>query len=308
MNRKILIATITVSLLLAGCGKTAPTNTTEQLREELPSVATPNSSITTHTSDAIDYNQYVRKTWIKEKDTNNSFENGVSFSISKIKNGKITGELTVVGPAPSYPNDVANLNGIINKDTAEFEFTDSRENKGSIKLVFKPNDKMEATINLTDKSEDTAAQPPVGTFQFAPYNLKDLKGFSPIENQSFMVDLKSWGNVKFVSGKLTGGNHIPVVFYLTNKDGDILYDFYATLPYRVDVKAVSFEDVSKDGLKDIIIIVDDDAGQGNASVATVYFQKADGSFANDPKLDQEINDSVNNTDVKTVTSYLARKL
>ena len=45
------------------------------------------------------------------------------------------------------------------------------------------------------------------------------------------MNLNSWGNVKFVSGKLTGGNHIPTVFYLTNKDGDILYDFAATLPY-----------------------------------------------------------------------------
>lgn len=143
----------------------------------------------------------------------------------------------------------------------------------------------------------------------APYNLKDVKGFSPIENQSFMVDLNSWGKVKFVSGKLTGGNHIPVVFYLTDKDGDILYDFQATLPYMVDVKAVSFEDVSKDGLKDIIIIVDDAyPGQGNNPQATVYFQKSDGSFANDLLLDQEINDSKSNRDVKTVKSYLDGKI
>lgn len=51
-----------------------------------------------------------------------------------------------------------------------------------------------------------------------------------------MVDLNSWGNVKFVSGKLTAGNHIPVVFYLTDEDGDILYDFRAVLPYSVMLK------------------------------------------------------------------------
>lgn len=309
MNRKILFATIIVSFLVTGCGKTAPGNTPLQPKGQSPSLATTKSPAATPTSDAIDYNQYVKKTWIKKKDTNNNSRNGVSFSISKIENGKMTGDLTVVGPAPSYPNDVANLNGTINKDSAECQFTDSRENKGNIKLIFKANNEMEATIDLTDKSQDTTAQPPEGTFQFAPYNLKDLKGFSPIENQSFMVDLNSWGNVKFVSGKLTAGNHIPVVFYLTNKDGDILYDFYTTLPYRVDVKAVSFEDVNKDRLKDIIIIVDGDDGDGlgNFSVATVYFQKADGSFANDSKLDQDINDSGYNKDVKTITSYLAQK-
>ncbi len=309
MKSKILLPAMIVALLVAGCGKTAPTNTTQQPREESPSVATAKPSMPAPTRDAIDYHQYLKKTWIKKNDANNNFGNEVSFSISKIENGKISGELIVVGPAPSYPNASANLNGIIDNDAAECQFTDSRENEGTIKLVFKPNNEMEATITLTNKAQDRKAQPPVGTFQFAPYNLKDIEGFSPIEYQSFMVDLNSWGNVKFVSGKLTGGNHIPVVFYLTDENGDILYNFNATLPYMVDVKAVSFEDLSKDGLKDIIIIVDDGyAGQGNVPLATVYFQKADGSFANDLKLDQDINDSKNNKDVKTVKSYLARKL
>ncbi|MCB8814793.1 hypothetical protein [Desulfosporosinus shakirovi] len=290
MKSKILLAAMIVALLAAGCGKTAPTNTTQQPRE------------------AIDYHQYLKKTWTKRNEADNNSGNDVSFAISKIENGEITGELMVVGPAPSYPNASANLNGIIINDTAECRFTDSRENTGTIRLVFKPNNEMEATITLTNKAQDNKAQPPAGTFQFAPYNLKDIEGFSPIENQSFMVDLNSWGRVKFVSGKLTGGNHIPAVFYLTDEKGDILYSFQATLPYRVDVKAVSFEDVSKDGLKDIIIIVDDGyAGQGNVPLAAVFFQKDDGSFANDLKLDQEINDSKNNNDVKTVKSYLAGK-
>lgn len=298
MNKKILLVTITVSLLLAGCGKTGPTNTAQQPKEQSTSAATTRS-------DLIDYNQYVKKTWIKNTNTNNNHENRVSYSISKIENGKITGELTVVGPAPANPSDAADLNGTINKDTAECQFTDSRGNNGNIKLVLKQNDEMEATIDLTAKSQDVTAQPPEGTFQFKPYNLKDIKGFSPIENQSFRVNLNSWGNVKFVSGKLTAGNHIPVVFYLTNEDGDILYDFNAALPYSVDVKAVSFEDVNKDGLKDIIIIAAADDGYGPR--AAVYLQKANGSFTNDPKLDQELNDSGNNKDVKTITSYLSQK-
>ncbi|MCO5388585.1 MAG: hypothetical protein NHB14_25520 [Desulfosporosinus sp.] len=308
MKSKILLAAMIVALLAAGCGKTAPTNTTQQPREESPAVATAKPSMSAPTREAIAYHKYLKKTWIKKNEAENNSGNDVSFSISKIDNGKITGELMVVGPAPSYPNASANLNGIIINDTAECQFTDSRENKGTIKLVFKPNNEMEATITLTNKAQDSKAQPPVGTFQFVPYNLKDIEGFSPIQNQSFMVDLNSWGKVKFVSGKLTGGRHIPAVFYLTDDNGDILYNFQATLPYMVDVKAVSFEDVSKDGLKDIIIIVDDGyAGQGNVPLATVYFQKADGSFANDLKLDQEINDSKNNNDVKTVKSYLAGK-
>ena len=254
MKIKLLLAVMIVVLLVAGCGKTAPTDTTQQPRVESPAVATAKPPVPAPTREAIDYHQYLKKTWTNKNDVANNFGNEVSFSLSKIENGEITGELMVVGPAPSYPNASANLTGIMINDTAECQFTDSRENKGTIKLVFKPNNEMEATIALTNKAQDSKAQPPVGTFQFAPYNLKDIEGFSSIENQSFMVDLNSWGKVKFVSGKLIGGSHIPTVFYLTDENGDILYNFQATLPYMVDVKAVAFEDVSKDGLKDIIII------------------------------------------------------
>ncbi|EHQ89602.1 hypothetical protein [Desulfosporosinus youngiae] len=308
MKSKRLLAIIIGALLLAGCGKTVPADTPQQLEEQSPSAATPESSPAAPTGEEIDYTQYLKKTWVKKNDADNNSGNAVSFSISEIKNGKISAELLVTGPAPAYPNAIARFDGIISNHTAECQFTDSRGNKGTIKLSFEARDEMKAAINLTDKSEDTKAQPPVGTFRFAPYNLKDIEGFSPIEEQSFMVDLNSWGKVKFVAGKLTEGSHIPVVFYLTNQNGDILYNFYPTLPYRVDVKAVSFEDVSKDGLKDIIIIVDDDySGQGSAPIATVYFQKDDGTFANDLKLDQEINDSKSNKDVKAVKSYLSRK-
>lgn len=57
------------------------------------------------------------------------------------------------------------------------------------------------------------------------------------------------GNVRFVSGKLTAGNHVPVVFYLTNKNG----------------------------LKDIIIIVSDSDNIGGP-IAAVWLQNANKSF------------------------------
>lgn len=138
-------------------------------------------------------------------------------------------------------------------------------------------------------------------------NIKNIKGFAAIENQSFTVDLNSWGNVKFVSGKITGGNHIPTVFYLTNENGDILYSFEDTpFPYNVDVKAVSFQDVNKDELKDIIIIVTDNANSGKP-ISAVWLQNADKKFICDTKLSQEMNESGKNKDIKTVTDYLSKK-
>lgn len=316
MNKKLLIAIIITCLFSAGCGEVIPTSTAQKNRPSTTVASTTNSEdgkylgATTSaapisTSDTIHYNQYMKKTWIKNKNYS-SQENGVSFTISNIENGKITGELTIVGPEPSCANTVADLSGTISKDTAECQFTDSRGNKGNIKLVFNPNDTMEATIRLINKSTDVTAQPPEGTFQFTPYNLKNIKEFTPNENQSFLVNLNLWGDVKFVSGKFTGANYVSVGFYLTDKEGDILYDFDPTITSNVDVKAVSFKNVNNDELKDIIIII---SGSDNSiQMATIYLQKPDGSFSNDPKLDQEINDSGHNKDIKSVTDYLSQRL
>jgi hypothetical protein len=315
MNKKIhiLIECIIVILILVGCRKVTPTNTQQQngqLKNEIPTtntevtkspeVAIPTAAIST--SETIDYNQYVKKTWIYSKDK--SQENGISFTISSIQNNIITGELTVVGTEPSCPNTVADFSGTINKDTADCQFTDSRENEGNIKLVFKPNDTIAATLNLTKKSIDDIAQPPEGTFQFTPLNINNDKYFSPIEDQSFMVDLDSWGNVKFVSGKYTAPDYIPVGFYLTDKEGDILYNFDPTFTCNADIKAVSFKDVNKDGLKDIIIIAFD--SDNSDDMTTIYLQQPDDTFSNDPNLDQELNESGNNKDVKSVTDYLSK--
>lgn len=326
MNKKMLFTIIATCLLLTGCGKSASTNnlkqndntsletsaensvSTESQEESIP-ITTTTADTTAAAINNIDYKQYLKKTWVRNTDSGFPDNGGVSILISKIGDGKIQGEISVVGNAPAYNMDDAELEGTVINDTAKCQLVnDSRENKGTVELLLKPDNTIEATITITEKSEDTVMRLPEGTFEFTPYNLKDINGFELTKDQTFMVDLNSWGNVKFVSGKLTGGNHIPVEFYLTNEEGDILYNFNAVLPYSVDVKAVSFQDVNKDGLKDIIIIVEDNYdGASGEPLAAVYLQEADGSFTNDNELNQEINDSGNNKDISTIASYLLSK-
>lgn len=138
-------------------------------------------------------------------------------------------------------------------------------------------------------------------------NIENVKGFTPIENQCFLVNLNSWGNVKFISGKITGGSHIPTVFYLANESGDILYSFDdSPFPYNVDVSAISFKDINKDGLKDIVIIATDNFNSGKP-IAAVWLQNANRKFTCDLNLYQSINKSGSNKDMKTVLNYLSTK-
>ncbi len=323
----MLFTIITTSLLIVGCGKNTSTNhlqqnempsletsaeysvTTESQEESIPITATTAATTAVSTIETIDYKRYLKKTWVRNTDTDFPDNGGVCILISKIEDGKIQGEGSVVGNAPAYNMDDAELEGTIINNTAECQLVnDSRGNKGTVELLLKPDNTIEATITITEKSEDSVMRLPEGTFEFTPYNLKNVNGFELTKDQTFMVDLNSWGNVKFVSGKLTGGDHIPVEFYLTNEEGDILYNFNAVLPYSVDVKAVSFQDVNKDRLKDIIIIVEDNYGGASGEpLAAVYLQEADGSFTNDNELNQEINDSGSNKDISTIVSYLSSK-
>lgn len=180
----------------------------------------------------------------------------------------------------------------------------STENSADTSTSNTSNENSSATSTPNDSTKNSTD---AATSKYGYNNINNIKGFKIIENQSFMVNLNSWGNVRFVSGKLTAGNHVPVVFYLTNKSGDILYSFDdVPFPYRVDVKAVSFKDVNKDGLKDIIIIVSDSDNQGGP-MAAVWLQNSNKTFTCDVKIYKEMNESGNNKDIQTVTDYLSKK-
>ncbi len=320
MNKKFLLTVITVSCLAAGCGKEASSdrlqeteNTSASASQEntviIQSSQESNSQAAAETESKTDYSRYLKKNWIRSTDTNYPENGGLSIVISSIKDGKIKGDISAVGNGPAYNIDSSGFEGTVDGNTAQCELVDdSRGNKGTVRLTFKSQGILEAAVVITERSEDNIMTLPEGTFEFAPDNLKRIEGFEPIEDQSFLVDLDSWGKVKFVSGKLTAGSHIPAVFYLTDDDGAIFYEFNTAFPYNVNVEAVSFKDLNNDGLKDIIIIVSEQyEGSSGLPIANVCFQQEDGSFMTDYELCQEINDSGNNKDIKTVTNYVMNK-
>ena len=320
MNKKFLLTVITVSCLAAGCGKEASSdrlqeteNTSASASQEntviIQSSQESNSQAAAETESKTDYSRYLKKNWIRSTDTNYPENGGLSIVISSIKDGKIKGDISAVGNGPAYNIDSSGFEGTVDGNTAQCELVDdSRGNKGTVRLTFKSQGILEAAVVITERSEDNIMTLPEGTFEFAPDNLKRIEGFEPIEDQSFLVDLDSWGKVKFVSGKLTAGSHIPAVFYLTDDDGAIFYEFNTAFPYNVNVEAVSFKDLNNDGLKDIIIIVSEQyEGSSGLPIANVCFQQEDGSFMTDYELCQKINDSGNNKDIKTVTNYVMNK-
>lgn len=139
------------------------------------------------------------------------------------------------------------------------------------------------------------------------------KGLRVIEDQSFSVELESWGKVRFVSGKM--GNPIAkAYFYLIDEMGIVIYSFPYfsgnSRNYCWKVRAVSFTDVNHDGLTDVVIIAEYATGIGPRGaipypVAGIYFQK-EKKFINDERLDEQINDAYQNKTIDMVLEYVER--
>ncbi|HWT77166.1 MAG TPA: hypothetical protein VN258_20890 [Mobilitalea sp.] len=327
MKKNILIAIsmffiMTISICLTGCSvpndsvtdknHPSPTSQTKDTSKENPTISpnqpTPTERVTAikpssspSDGNAIDYTQYIHKIWIN-RSLMNSENQEMSFYISNITNGKLVGKSTINGlhgyciPDIGHLGemDYADLTGIIKNDIADCDsYASTSGARGNYEFKFKSDDVIEVTfIDLNE------------SYKYEPLTIKDVIESGNInKNQSFTVNLNSWGTVNFVTCEMSNAP----TFFLTNKEGDILYYLNLNLMTVDEIKAVSFKDVNKDGLKDIIIIAANKNDSSNVE-AYVILQQADGSFDVDDELNSEINDSGNNKSIKAITDYLSKKL
>lgn len=176
---------------------------------------------------------------------------------------------------------------------------------GSVNNEKKPNSLEKNENNLTSSV-------------YKEKNLNDLQknGLEIIENQSFWVELEKWGRVKFISAQYPDGGTFKLRFYLVNDRGKILYslpDFPGNkFWFFFELRAISFKDVNKDGLTDVIVIANYTSGAGQEGaipfpVASIYFQK-DKEFVNISDLDEKINDAQKNEDINMVLKFVEGKV
>jgi len=74
-----------------------------------------------------------------------------------------------------------------------------------------------------------------------------------------------------------------------------------------DIEAVSFSDVNKDGLKDIIVIANYSINGKSTTICSIYFQNGK-KFINNKNFDNKINNSSNNKSVATILKYAKENL
>ncbi len=242
----------------------------------------------------IDYSQYLKKIWVAKDWSGGAYDKPFSFFITKIENGIVEGKLSTKNIAEPdfyfYSRDsskyLGNLEGNIKNCIAKCQFSDKVGNKGTVILMLKNNNEIEATIEYTDKSKVNNKIPLDGKYILRPYNLSDIEYFAPDKAHSFTRDLNSWGHINFVSGEVNTGDKVHPEAYLTNDENDILYHFSAAWQIGTTIKDVSIDDIDGDGLKDVKITTNFIEDADIEHIERIFYQMDNGLFY-DSTLDRE---------------------
>ncbi|MGF9914206.1 hypothetical protein ABEX47_12810 [Paenibacillus ehimensis] len=177
----------------------------------------------------------------------------------------------------------------------------------------RPNEPAKASDSKSPPSGSAAPVPPAAS-PTVPSQVAPASGSASVEeiaDQSFQVELESWGKVRFVSAKRANADgRKELLLSLKDAEGGTLYTFpqpklVASWNFEA-VKAVSFKDVDGDGKKDVIVLADYVAGKesgGSAAVtAPSIFVQKDKSFVSDDDTDNKLNASGK---IKTVSDVMA---
>lgn len=137
-----------------------------------------------------------------------------------------------------------------------------------------------------------------------------MEGFVMINDYSTDIELKNWGNVKFASGFKMIENLPQLRFYLTDENSLIVYNFPEFEDYKGiynNMISVSFEDINRDGFKDVIIIGEFMMGHGAEAgklfpLVNIYFQ-LEGEFYLNSEVNELINESKSIDSVEKVIEF-----
>lgn len=144
------------------------------------------------------------------------------------------------------------------------------------------------------------------------------QGFYAIEDQSFPVILESFGEEEVIFLPIMDTTYRRMALLITDDDGNVLYKtnqletnncYLGEMkqPTR-DLAAVSFQDVNRDGMTDIILITNcvNDVGEYSGKsykVGDVLFQK-EGGFYRDWRVSDKINRFSMNKSIEFIVDYV----
>ena len=219
----------------------------------------------------IDYMSYQNKIWI---DANEPIEetsrDKFSFVITKMESDYVEGqymlENTVINPQKGLPGS---FSGKIEGTEIQCQLLYEGKEAGCMVLQCVSDNRMNADIHYegTDK-----------TLTFKVYNIEDLKETDIIldQNRAITIEMDKWGMVQIIRGVIYYGDRPPVAF-MTNKQGDILYEFQAEFENGTFIKEIEVLDLNEDELKDVDIVTRD-YDEEKEPVHWLFYQEEGATF------------------------------
>ena len=147
-------------------------------------------------------------------------------------------------------------------------------------FVFLGGDRIEAGIRC-DKLNINE------THRFRPLNLTDEMLHDDIS--STPVWFETWGEVNLVSAT-TDSNHSITWMYLTDDNGDILYDMCCSHAFNGGIVFwdVFVEDINQDGRLDIWAVIYGEDCEDNERIVTIFYQAENGHFYEEKRYEGKV--------------------
>lgn len=133
-------------------------------------------------------------------------------------------------------------------------------------FLFQENDRIEAAIRC-DKLDINEG------YQFRPSNLSDRQLHDDVS--STPVFFEAWGEVDLVSAT-SDSNHSVPCFFITNNEGDILYE--ESCMQGFSFWDIFVEDIDQDGRLDIWTVIGVDHSPEGGRMVDIFYQAENGHF------------------------------
>lgn len=199
----------------------------------------------------IEYAQYLNKIWIiSDGQIEDSSQESFSFVITRIESDYVEGQylsgVDIINPQKGLPGS---FTGKIVGSEIQCQLWYGKEEAGSMVLECATNNRLKADIEYRGADLELT---------FKVYNIEDLKPTDIIldQNRALTVDVDKWGTVQIIRGIIFYGDRPPVAF-MTNEQGDILYEFQAEYESGTLIREIEVQDFNEDGLKDVNIVTRD---------------------------------------------------
>ncbi len=222
----------------------------------------------------INYEEYIKKTWVVEDWQGDAYRYQASFSfmITKMEDGFIEGR-HCVNPYASFTSQWK-FAGTVKKNKAMCTLYggEGEEEIGTMEITFLNHSRITGVLNLTTREISHK------NYTFRPYTLNDI-AYLRLNPLCLQAEIDTWGEVDIVTGVIQGADNKPYpAIYIIDESDAILYSFEAGYQIASEAYEIEVGDYDGDGLDDVKIVTYFPYDSESIFIERIFYQTEEGFF------------------------------